>query len=236
MLSPTLTAASQAQSDRGRAGTKLSRGDGAAESVRPESGSSMHAIRHIAIVDANPARAAILADGLRHAGCDRLIHIDTIHDLLSRVEAINPDVILIDLERPTRDTLDAIFELTRAVKRPIAVFVEDSDTKTVQDSIDAGVSAYIVGEIKQERVRHVLDVCVSRFDHVSRLRLELERAKTALEERKIIDRAKGMLMAAKNLTEDQAYALMRTTAMNENKKLANIAQSIVTACDLLKQH
>jgi response regulator NasT len=152
------------------------------------------------------------------------------------VEAVNPDVILIDLERPSRDTLYTIFELSRTVKRPIAIFVDDSDTKTVQESIEAGVSAYVVGEIRKERVRHVLDVCVSRFDHVSRLRVELERARTALEERKVIDRAKGVLMEARNLTEHQAYALMRTTAMNENKKLSSIAESILTASDLLKHN
>jgi response regulator NasT len=196
----------------------------------------MQSLQQIALVDENLARAAILADGLRDAGFHKFVHIDATEGLLARIETINPDVILIDLDTPSRDLLEQIFSFSRIVKRPIAIFVEDSDSATVQESVDAGVSAYVVGEIKKERVRHVLDVCVSRFNYFSRLQVELERAKTALEERKIIDRAKGMLMAAKSLTEDQAYALMRTTAMNENKKLANIAQSIVTACDLLKQH
>ena len=194
----------------------------------------MHALRQIAIVDENPARAAILEDGLRDAGFDKFVHINATENLVARIHAVNPDVILIDLETPSRDVLEQMFQFSRVVKRPIAMFVDDSDSATVQASVDAGVSAYIVGEIKKERVRHVLDVCVSRFNAFSRLQVELDRAKAALEERKIIDRAKGVLMAAKNLTEDQAYALMRKTAMNENKKIADIAQSVVTASDLLK--
>jgi two-component system, response regulator / RNA-binding antiterminator len=196
--------------------------------------SLMQPLRHIAIVDENPARAAILEDGLREAGFDKLVHINATENLIARIRPIDPDVILIDLETPRRDVLEEMFQFSRAVKRPVAIFVDDSDSATVQASVDAGVSAYIVGELKKERVRHVLDVCVSRFNYCSKLQIELDRAKTALEERKIIDRAKGVLMAAKNMTEDQVYALMRKTAMNENKKISEIAQSVLTASDLLK--
>jgi two-component system, response regulator / RNA-binding antiterminator len=112
--------------------------------------------------------------------------------------------------------------------------VDQSDTASIQASVDAGVSAYIVDGLKKERMKHILDLCISRFNAFSRLQGELERAKSALEERKVIDRAKGILMKAKNLTEEQAYALMRKTAMNENKRIAEIAQSIITASDLLR--
>jgi response regulator NasT len=124
--------------------------------------------------------------------------------------------------------------VSRAVRRPIAMFVDQSDAASIQASVDAGVSAYIVDGLKKERMKHILDLCISRFNAFSRLQGELERAKSALEERKVIDRAKGILMKAKNLTEEQAYALMRKTAMNENKRIAEIAQSIITASDLLR--
>jgi len=130
--------------------------------------------------------------------------------------------------------LEQMFQVSRIVKRPIAMFVDQSDTASIQASVDAGVSAYIVDGLKKERMKHILDLCISRFNAFSRLQDELERAKSALEERKVIDRAKGILMKAKNLTEEQAYALMRKTAMNENKRIAEIAQSIITAADLLR--
>jgi response regulator NasT len=154
--------------------------------------------------------------------------------LLARIYAIDPDVILIDLENPSRDVLEQMFQVSRAVKRPIAMFVDQSDSASIQASVDAGVSAYIVDGLRKERVKHILDLCISRFHAFSRLQTELEKTKTALEERKVIDRAKGILMNAKKISEEEAYALLRRTAMNENRKIAEVAQSVVTAADLLK--
>ena len=114
------------------------------------------------------------------------------------------------------------------------MFVDQSDADSIQRSVEAGVSAYIVDGLKRERIKPILDLCVSRFNAFSRLQDELDRTKTALEERKIIDRAKGILMKLKNLTEEEAYVLMRSTAMREKKKIGEIAQSIVTASELLK--
>jgi two-component system, response regulator / RNA-binding antiterminator len=188
----------------------------------------------IVIVDENPIRAEILKDGLREAGFTQVVHINETANLLARVYAIDPEVILIDLENPSRDVLEQMFQVSRIVKRPIAMFVDESSSASIQASVDAGVSAYIVDGLKKERMKHILDLCISRFNAFSRLQNELDRTKTALEERKVIDRAKGIVMKAKNLTEEEAYALLRKTAMNENKKIAEIAQSIVTASDLLK--
>jgi response regulator NasT len=114
------------------------------------------------------------------------------------------------------------------------MFVDQSDAASIQAAVDAGVSAYIVGGLKKERVTNILDLCISRFNAFSRLQSELDRAKDALEERKVIDRAKGILMKARKLTEEDAYALMRKTAMNENKKIVEIAESVLTAAELLK--
>jgi response regulator NasT len=188
----------------------------------------------IVIVDENPIRAAILQDGLKEAGHVNVTRIEDTTGLLARIYAIDPDVILIDLENPSRDVLEQMFQVSRAVKRPIAMFVDQSDTASIQASVDAGVSAYIVGNLQKERIKTIMDLCISRFNAFARLRDELDRAKSALEDRKVIDRAKGILMKAKNLSEEQAYALLRKTAMNENKKIADVAQSVITAAELFK--
>src|SRR5471032_1866809 len=181
----------------------------------------------IVIVDESPIRAAILEEGLREAGFTGVVHISEMQSLLARIYALDPDVILIDLENPSRDVLEQMFQVSRAVRRPIAMFVDQSDAASIQASVDAGVSAYIVDGLKKERMKHILDLCISRFNAFSRLQGELDQAKTALEDRKVIDRAKGILMKAKKLTEEEAYVLLRNTAMNEKKKIADIAQSVV---------
>jgi response regulator NasT len=186
------------------------------------------------IVDESPIRAAILADGLREAGFTQVVRLEETNNLLANIYAIDPDVVLIDLENPSRDVLEQMFQVSRAVKRPIAMFVDQSDSASIQASVDAGVSAYIVDGLKKERIKPILDLCISRFHAFSRLRAELEKTKTALEERKVIERAKGILMKLKKISEEEAYALLRRTAMNENRKIAEVAQSVITASDLLK--
>ncbi len=198
------------------------------------SGEQRDSALKIAIVDESPIRSAILEDGLREAGFTQVERIAETHNLLTRIYALDPDVILIDLENPSRDVLEQMFQMSRAVKRPVAMFVDQSDAASIQAAVDAGVSAYIVGGLKKERVTNILDLCISRFNAFSRLQSELDRAKDALEERKVIDRAKGILMKARKLTEEDAYALLRKTAMNENKKIVEIAQSVLTAAELLK--
>jgi response regulator NasT len=188
----------------------------------------------IVIVDESPVRAAILADGLREAGFTQVVRLEETTNLLANIYALDPDVVLIDLENPSRDVLEQMFQVSRAVKRPIAMFVDQSDSASIQASVDAGVSAYIVDGLKKERVKPILDLCISRFHAFSRLQAELEKTKTALEERKVIERAKGILMKRKQISEEEAYALLRRTAMNENRKIAEVAQSVVTASDLLK--
>src|SRR3954463_7230873 len=188
----------------------------------------------IVIVDESPIRAAILEEGLREAGFTGVVHIREMQSLLARIYALDPDVILIDLENPSRDVLEQMFQVSRAVRRPIAMFVDQSDAASIQASVDAGVSAYIVDGLKKERMKHILDLCISRFNAFSRLQTELEQTKSALAERKVIDRAKGILMKAKNLNEETAYALLRRAAMNENRKIADVAQSVITAAELFK--
>jgi two-component system, response regulator / RNA-binding antiterminator len=188
----------------------------------------------IVIVDESPIRAAILEEGLREAGFTQIVHISEMQSLLARIYAVDPDIILIDLENPSRDVLEAMFQVSRAVRRPIAMFVDQSDSSSIQASVEAGVSAYIVDGLKKERIKPILDLCVSRFNAFAKLQEELERTKSQLEDRKIIEKAKGILMKVKGLTEDEAYVLLRSTAMREKKKIGEIAQSIITASEMLK--
>ena len=154
-------------------------------------------------------------------------------NLYARILALDPDVVLIDLENPNRDVLEQMFQVSREVKRPIAMFVDQSDTAMITASVDAGVSAYIVDGLRKERIKPILDMTISRFNAFSRLQRELDDTKIQLEGRKIIDRAKGILMRQKGIGEDEAYALLRRNAMNQKKKLSEIAASVVTAADLL---
>ncbi len=187
----------------------------------------------VAIIDKNPIRAAILEDGLREAGCASISRIDTMSDLLAQINARAPDVIIIALGNPSRDVMEQILDMSRAVRRPVAIFVDQADSASIQAAIDAGVSAYVVDGLRKERVRPILDLTISRFRAFARLQDELAAAKGALEDRKTIERAKGILMKSRGLSEEEAYALLRKTAMNEKRKLADIARSVVTAARLL---
>ncbi len=188
----------------------------------------------ILVIDENPIRSPILEAGLREAGFANVVLVKNTTGLLDQVYRIDPDVILIDLENPSRDVLEQMFQVSRIVRRPIAMFVDQSDRATIEAAVDAGVSAYIVDGLKKERVKHILDLCISRFNAFARLQGELDRAKSELEARKVIDRAKGILMKRKGLSEEDAYTLLRTTAMNEKRKIADIAQSVITAAELFK--
>lgn len=183
----------------------------------------------IVVIDENPLRAAILKDGLRDAGYRDVVHIDSVQDLLKKIYAINPDVILIDLEDPNRDTLEQMFQVSREVRRPVAVFVDESDRAMTAAAIDAGVSAYIVDGLKKERVEQIVDLTITRFNAFNRLQEELADAKTQLSERKVIDRAKGILMKQRGMSEEEAYAALRKTAMDQKRRIAEIAESVVTA-------
>lgn len=188
---------------------------------------------NVLVIDENRIRAAIIEEGLRDAGYDQVTVIDIMHGLARRIADLNPDVIVIDLENPNRDMLESMFQLSRAVKRPIAMFVDRSDEASIEAAVEAGVSAYIVDGLKQERVRPILKMAITRFNAFSRLNRELEETRGELENRKVIDRAKGLLMRSRGLSEDEAYALLRRTAMNQNRKIVEIAQSLVTAASLL---
>ncbi|MDP1640199.1 MAG: ANTAR domain-containing response regulator [Hyphomicrobium sp.] len=187
----------------------------------------------IVIIDENRLRASVIEAGLREAGYENLTIIHDVTGIARRIADIEPDVIFIDLENPNRDMLENMFQLSRAVKRPIAMFVDRSDQAAIEAAVDAGVSAYVVDGLKRERVKPILDMAISRFNAFSRMRRELEEARSELENRKLIDRAKGILMSTRGMSEADAYALLRKTAMNQNRKISEIAESLITAAGLL---
>jgi response regulator NasT len=189
----------------------------------------------ILVIENNDARASIIEAGLRDKGHDAVTILTDLTGVARRIAELDPDVIVIDLGNPNRDMLENMFQLTRSVKRPIAMFVDSSDKASIEAAIDAGVSAYIVNGLRRERVQPILDMAISRFNAFSRMERELEEARNELHSRKIIEKAKGILMRSKGLSEDAAYQLLRKTAMNQNRKIADIAQSLVTAAQMLEK-
>lgn len=187
----------------------------------------------ILVIDENRIRAAVIEAGLREAGHERITVIHDVAGIARRIAEIEPDVIVIDLENPNRDMLENMFQLSRAVKRPIAMFVDRSDQAAIEAAVEAGVSAYVVDGLRQERVKPILDMAVSRFNAFSRMARELEEMRGELQGRKLVDKAKRILMQSRGLSEDEAYALLRKTAMNQNRKISEIADSLITAAGLL---
>lgn len=186
----------------------------------------------ILVIDANPDRARVVETGLVEAGYAKVMTIQATANLAARIQAVAPDVVIIDLENPDRDTLEEMFQISRAVKKPIAMFVDRSDQSSMAAAVEAGVSAYVVDGLKKERIQPIVEMAVMRFHAFDKLRRERDDALTALADRKVIDKAKGILMRQKALDEEQAYALMRKTAMKHGRKIADIAQSVVTAAEM----
>jgi response regulator NasT len=153
--------------------------------------------------------------------------------LHERLAQLQPDMIVVDAESEARDTLEHVVVATRDAPRPIVMFTNDSDTSHVKDAFSRGVSAYVVAGLSAERIRPVLEVAAARFAHEQELRQELAQAKLELRERKAIERAKGLLMQRQGLDEPQAYDKLRKTAMAKGLKIADLAQRMLDAADLL---
>ena len=187
----------------------------------------------IAIVDESPARAAVIEEGLREAGMrDVTVFVDR-KGIAARLEAMSPDVVLINLANPHRDELEELFALSRAMARPVAMFVDQSDSSAMEAAIDAGVSAYVVDGLKKERIKPVLELAIRRFRAFSRLRAELDEARTALAERDVVDQAKRLLMKRRGIDEPAAYSALRKAAMDSGRRIADVADALVTADRLM---
>ncbi len=188
----------------------------------------------ICVVEPDPDRARLIIDGLRDAGWADVTVIAEIGALARRLTDLDPDLVLIDLANPSRDMLENLSAASGAASRPVAMFVDHTNPELTRAAMRAGLSAYVVDGLSQDRIHPVLQTAIARFQVVSQIRAELDAAKQALAERKTIDRAKGVLMQAKGIGEDEAYALMRRTAMDQGRKVIDIAKALVTASELLQ--
>ena len=193
----------------------------------------MSASLSIVMVEPDRDRALLIVDSLRDAGSYDIHVISEPTGLARRIQALSPDVVLIDVESPSRDTLEELALASGPLDRPVAMFVDRDGEGLTDTAIEAGVSAYVVDGMKPQRVKPIMDAAIARFRMFQRMRTELAETKRALEERKMIDRAKGMLMKARRIDEDEAYALLRKTAMDQGKRVAEVAAALVTAAGLL---
>lgn len=189
----------------------------------------------VLVVDQDPDRAEIVEKALRQDP-NLSVEIATAGPghLLDLLRTLEPDILIVDLDLPDRDMIEQLRVATREQPRPIVMFVDQSDSEAMKAAVGAGVSAYVVDGLTAGRVKPILDTAVARFQEFEKLRRELDIARTSLAERKLIDRAKGILMRARGLSEEDAYNLLRSKAMDEQKKVAEIAQSVITASELLK--
>jgi response regulator NasT len=187
----------------------------------------------IAVIDESASRASVIREGLSQLEGSEVFVVTERHGLVAQIAEIAPDVVLIDLGNPSRDVLEDYFAVSRALSRPIAMFVDQSDEEAIGASIDAGVSVYVVDGFAASRIRPVLDLAVRRFNAFARLQSELDDAKGKLAEREAIDKAKRILMQSKGVSEPEAYAELRRKAMSSSRRIADIAEAVVTAHELL---
>lgn len=187
----------------------------------------------IAVVDESASRAAVIREGLAALEDCEIFVVTERRGLVARIGEINPDIVLMDLGNPSRDMLEEYFAVSRVLERPIAMFVDESDDESIAASVDAGVSSYVVDGLAPHRIRPILDLAVRRFNAFARLEADLAEAKGKLAERELVDKAKRILMDSRGFSEPQAYSELRKTAMNQGKRIADIAEAVVTAHQLM---
>lgn len=198
--------------------------------IAPE---SLNPISDDADVIAQAERSRALRIGLLESGYNIIAVLPPDAFLQDQLAQLQPDMIIVDAESEARDALEHVVMATRDARRPIVLFTNDNDTRHVKDAVAAGVSAYIVAGLAPERIRPILDVALARFQHEQALRLELASVRSELQERKVIDRAKGMLMQRQGLNEQAAYEKLRKAAMDKGLRIAEVAQRMLDVAELL---
>ena len=187
----------------------------------------------IVVVEADRDRAITIVDALKEAGDCEVVVIGNASGLARRIAAHAPDVVLIDIDNPTRDVLEELTLASGPLDRPVAMFVSGAASGLARAAVEAGVSAYVVDGLMPERVMPILETALARFHMVRQMRTEVQETRRALEERKLIDRAKGVLMKARGIDEEAAYAILRKAAMDQGRRIADVAEALVTASGLL---
>lgn len=187
----------------------------------------------VMLVDHAVERVEMLRAALERAGYQVVAHVASTFDLHHRVMQVKPDVIIIDTDSPDRDTLENLCVLSRDAPRPVVMFAQDANGEVIREAVRAGVSAYVVDGLAAERVKPIIDVAVARFEQFQALRQELRQSEDKLAERKLIERAKGILMSRRKLDEDAAYRMLRNMAMDGNLRLSRVAEQVIAAAELL---
>ena len=187
----------------------------------------------ILIVDQDAIRASLICEGLAEAGHHDVTVVGEMQGLARRIEAMAPDIIIIDLANPHRDLVEHLFQISRLAERPVAMFVDRSDDGMLAAAIEAGVSAYVVDGLRKDRISPIVDMAIARFNAYAQLRRELAETRAALADRKAIDRAKALLMRARALSEQAAHALIRSSAMRSGRKMGDVARALLLSADLL---
>jgi response regulator NasT len=187
----------------------------------------------VLVVDESPERAEVLREGLRLAGHEVTATLSSPFALLKTIDELRPDVIVIDTESPSRDVLEHLVIMSQHTPRPVVMFASDDATETIRAATRAGVSAYVVDGMDRDRIKAIVDAAVARFDEYQSLRGQLADANLKLSERKLVERAKGLLMKSRRLDEDAAFQVLRKAAMDRNLKISEVAQQLIDAADLL---
>lgn len=187
----------------------------------------------VLLIDSDPTRAAVVQAGLHDRAVVRRAEDLNAIGLLEKINELQPDVIIIDCESPDRDTIENLRTVARENPKPIVMFVENGDGTLAKEAVRAGVSAYIVDGLSQSRVLPVIEIAIERFRMVDGLWKELKKSKDDLETRKLVERAKGILMEKRHMTEKSAYDAMRESSMTSGKPLKQIANEIISVADLL---
>jgi response regulator NasT len=187
----------------------------------------------VMLIDAHPGRSAILEQALSDAGYHITVRTANTDKLLQQVRDAQPDVILIDIDLPDRDTLEQLSDVGQNQPRPIVMFAERSDPETTAAALRAGVSAYVVDDLNPRRLQPIMEVAIARFREYQALRRELEETRNRLAERKVIDKAKGLLMAQRNLSEEEAYQTLRKLAMDRNQRIGEVARTVASLLEML---
>lgn len=187
----------------------------------------------VMIVDEAIERAEVLQQALMRAGYEVIAYVPSTLDLHRQVSALKPDIVIIDMDSPDRDTLENICVVSRDEPRPVVMFTHDGDSEKIRAATLAGVSAYVVDGMPGERIRPILDAAVARFEQFQALKREFDDIEAKLADRKVIERAKGILMKSRNLSEEEAYRALRKQAMDRNLQLAEVARQVIALADLL---
>ena len=190
---------------------------------------------NVTIVDDDSGRSIILERALKDAGYEVVAILSSKDNLLLHIEKVQPDMIIVDLDSPSRDSLESMRIVTQHNPKPIVMFTNDTDDSMISEAINAGVSAYVVDGFNEKRIKPIMDVAIARFREFQALRNELKKTRNTLEERKTLDKAKGIIMDQRQCNEEEAYKILRKLSMENNKRIVEVAEQIISITGALNR-